>query len=95
MPATGLVIWGIVKDAGTGLPIDRACITVGPPIRCDTYTDPNGKYLVDLAADGALPNLQWELFALRTTPEPKYATTSSGVFRVNGVVQKDFSLPRQ
>ncbi|MEK7284729.1 MAG: hypothetical protein AAB114_02590, partial [Chloroflexota bacterium] len=95
VPATGLVIWGIVTDAATGLPIDQACVTLGPPIRCFTVTDPNGKYVINLSELAASSGTQWRMYSLRTTPEPKYAQVDSGSFVVSGVVQKDFKLTKQ
>ncbi len=37
----------------------------------------------------------WDLYALRTTPDPKYAQLYSGTFVVNGIVTKDFVLAKQ
>lgn len=91
MPATGLAIWGIVTDAATGQPIDRACVTLGPPITCFTYTDPNGKYLIDLGDLAARPGTTWDMYFLKSG---QYGQVYSGKFVVSGIVQKDAKLPK-
>lgn len=93
-PTSGLVIHGTVTDAATGAPVDQACVTLGPPIRCFTTTDPNGKYVINLSDLAARSGTSWDMYILRNTPEPKYAQVYSGVFVVSGVVKKDFQLTK-
>lgn len=94
-PTTGLAICGTVTDASTGAAIPQACITLGPPIRCWTTTGGDGKYVINLTEVAAQTGSQWDVYALRNTPEPKYAQAYSGVFTVSGIVIKDFQLAKQ
>jgi hypothetical protein len=94
-PTTGLAICGRVTDASTGAAIPQACITLGPPIRCWTTTGGDGRYVINLSDVAAQSGTTWDLYALRTTPEPKYAQVYSGVFPVSGIVTKDFQLVKQ
>lgn len=88
-PAAGLVIYGRVTDAATGAPVDQACVTLGPPIRCWTYTDPAGNYLIDLGAVAASPGGTWDIYILKAN---QYAQWYSGKFVVNGPVRRDAQL---
>jgi len=94
-PTTGLAICGTVTDSATGAVIPQACITLGPPIRCWTTTGGDGKYVINLSDVAAQPGTTWDVYALRTTPEPKYAQAYSGVFPVSGIVTKNFQLVKQ
>jgi hypothetical protein len=94
-PTTGLAICGTVVDASTNAPIAEACITLGPPIRCFTTTGGDGRYVINLTELAAQSGSTWDLYALRNTPEPRYAQVYSGTFVVSGVVTKDFRLTRQ
>lgn len=94
-PTAGLAIYGKVTDAATGQPIDQACITLGPPIRCFTTTDPNGNYVINLSDLAATPGTTWDVYALRNTVSPAYGQVYSGKFVVSGVVQKNFQLTKQ
>lgn len=94
-PATGFAIYGRITDAATGQPIDQACITLGPPIRCFTLTDQNGNYVINLTDLAVTTVQEWDIYALRTSPEPRYGQTYSGRFVVSGPTRKDLAIPRQ
>lgn len=91
VPTSGLAIWGVVTDATTGVPIDQACVTLGPPIRCYTTTDQKGRYVIDLSAVSAPTGESWDMYFLKVG---EYGQVYSGVFVVSGVVRRDASLPR-
>jgi hypothetical protein len=93
-PASGLVIYGQVTDSATGQPIDQACVTLGPPIRCFTTTDPNGNYIINLSDLAAPSGSTWDMYILRNTPEPKYGQIYSDKFVVSGLTKKDFKLTK-
>jgi len=42
--------------------------------------------VINLSDVAAQPGTPWDLYALRNTPEPKYAQAYSGVFTVSGIV---------
>lgn len=92
-PAEGLFLYGRVTDAATGEPIDKACITVGPPTVCATTTDPNGKWVFDLRGL-ASPGLSWTVSALRNTMAPNYVIKSQSVV-VNGPTEVNLALNKQ
>lgn len=78
-------IYGIVTDNTTGAPIDQACVTLGPPISCATYTDATGYYEIFIPLSG----LTWDIYVLKN---PYYSQYYSGTFAVNGKVRKDVRL---
>lgn len=91
-PATGMVIHGRVTDAATGLPIDQACIFIGPAgANCAFVTDPNGRYYADLGASAVPSGLNWTVHALRRT-DPVYTIQSKNVTNLTGVVELNFAL---
>ena len=55
-------IVGTVTDNTTGVPVSGVCITVGPPIRCWTYTNAAGQYQIDIFLNGSV----WDLYFLVT-----------------------------
>lgn len=59
-------ISGVVTDTITGLPINNACIAVGPPVRCAATTKADGTYFIDLA--GAPDGIQWDVRFLLGNP---------------------------
>ena len=76
-------IRGFVTDGATGEPLADVCVTVGPPIRCSTYTDASGFYIVDLAKVGNPDGLTWDMYFLK---QPDYQTAYSDRFVVDGPV---------
>jgi hypothetical protein len=50
---------GQVTDTTTGQVVKDACITIGPPVRCATQTDAQGKWFVSL--QGAPDGLTWDV----------------------------------
>ncbi len=50
---------GTVTDKVAGAPIGDVCITIGPPVRCATFTKNDGTYFVSL--EGAPDGLAWDL----------------------------------
>lgn len=82
-----LGIEGTVTDARTGLPVDEACVTIGPPIRCWTTTDPAGHYRVDLS-ELAPEGKQWDFYFLKAG----YETSYSGMVTLDGLSRVDVSL---
>lgn len=95
MPATGLAIHGRVLDA-EGRPIAGACVTLGPPVRCFTFTsrtaDPgdSGYYLIDLGALSAPAGSTWDLHVVvRGHTRYDYPDHYTGIFVVDGVVERN------
>ncbi|HET7700567.1 MAG TPA: hypothetical protein VFM06_06840 [Candidatus Limnocylindria bacterium] len=75
-----LIITGQVVNSVTSAPIAQVCVTLGPPIRCWTYTDAAGNYTVDLDAILASHGGTWDLYFVKTG----YETAYSGKFVMNG-----------
>ena len=78
-------IYGLVTDSTTGAPVDQACVTLGPPISCATYTDATGYYEIFIPLSG----LTWDIYVLKS---PYYSQYYSGVFTVNGKTRKNVAL---
>ncbi len=55
-------LFGTVTDITTGQPVNNACITIGPPVRCATMTTADGKWFVSL--QGAPDGLTWDVRVL-------------------------------
>lgn len=87
--AAVLTISGVVSDATTGLPLDNACVTVGPPIRCWSGTNYAGQYFIDLGAVAAQPGSSWDLYFLRNG-----FVTQKQVVVVSGEDTRNVSLVR-
>jgi len=94
-----LGIWGRVT-APDGSPVGGACVTLGPPIRCFTFTSnqlnaaDTGYFSIDLDALAAPSGSQWDFYVITggTYTKVAYAQFYSQKFVVAGVVQKDVKL---
>lgn len=96
---TKLGIWGRVTGPdGSG--VGGACVTLGPPIRCFTFTSNSlnaadtGYFAIDLDALAAPSGSQWDFYVVTGGAYTKvaFAQYYSGKFVVAGVVQKDVKL---
>ncbi|MGH2498573.1 MAG: hypothetical protein ACRDF0_00540 [Candidatus Limnocylindria bacterium] len=91
-------IFGFVTDAVTGAPLDKICLTLGPPIACWfpwPYTDANGYYEVDLGALQASDGGQWDMWFIDQEPPNGrgiYESYYTGLFVVNGPTQVDVQM---
>jgi hypothetical protein len=94
-----LGIWGRVT-APDGSGVGGACVTLGPPIRCFTFTSntvnpaDTGYFSIDLDALAAPSGSQWDFYVITggTYTKVAYAQFYSQKFVVAGVVQKDVKL---
>ena len=82
--AQELSVSGYVTDATSGSPIDRVCVTLGPPITCFTYTNSSGFYLIDLGALAAQPGSTWDMYFVKA---PAYQQAYSDKFVVDGNIR--------
>jgi hypothetical protein len=94
-----LGIWGRVTGPD-GTPVGGACVTLGPPIRCFTFTSnqlnaaDSGYFSIDLDALAAPSGSQWDFYVITggTYTKVAFAQFYSGKFVVAAVVQKDVKL---
>lgn len=82
-------VTGTVTDSASGAPIDGVCITVGPPLRCWTYTNAAGMYAIDFASIGAQDGSAWDLYFLKS---PSYAQASRLGVVVNGATTVNMQM---
>lgn len=65
--AATLTISGTVTDSRDGSPMANVCITVGVPGQfCWTSTNSQGKYFIDLEAQGAGSGISWTIYFIRS-----------------------------
>jgi len=96
VPSSGLVIHGRVL-AANGTPIGGACVTLGPPIRCWTYTSRSaanaantGYFMINLGELAAQSGGQWDFYVVvKNYTTYTYNNYYSGVFVVDGLEQKN------
>jgi hypothetical protein len=96
VPASGLIIHGRVL-AVDGTPIGGACVTLGPPIRCWTYTSRSaanagntGYFMINLGELAAQSGGQWDFYVVvKNYTTYTYANYYSGVFVVDGKEEKN------
>ena len=91
-PGTTHYIYGTVTDAVTSAPIEGACVTLGPPVTCATFTNAVGYYEIVTAP---LSGLMWDIYVIAYAngqPSPAYNQYYSGTFVVNGPTLKNVQL---
>jgi hypothetical protein len=98
VPTSGLAIHGRVVNAA-GQPVAGACITLGPPIRCFTFTSRTGNaandgyWLINLSELAAPSGSEWDFYVITANyTTPSYAQYYSGKFVVSSVVEKNATL---